>query len=380
MKLRISDAWYLARQDVWRLLHSRETLLWTFLMPVVFFYFLGQVGNNGQPDRPEPLAVQVGPNAGFLADELLGRLQKMNFQITRAENAEEFSKFRRRLEIPESFTASVLAGTPMKVRFARLGDDPGSDYDRVRVNRAADTLLADFIAIRHDGGEVTPQRFTQMAAEPRTLALDVKPAGHRVVPPSGYEQSVPGTMVMFTLTVLFTVGAVSLTMERNNGLLRRLAYTPMSRGSVVLGKWGARMGLGTLQILAALICGRYLFHVHWGPNLPMVVVVMLAYGSLVATLAMLMGNFGRSVPQVIGMGITGSNLMAGLGGCWWPVEITPLWAQKLAMFLPPGWTMHALHQLVNFGSPAASAIPAVGISVVLALAAGWVLSRKFRFE
>ena len=56
-------------------------------------------------------------------------------------------------------------------------------------------------------------------------------------------------MVMFTLTVLFTVGAVSLLMERNKGIFRRLASSPMSRGSVVLGMWGARMGLGLIQML-----------------------------------------------------------------------------------------------------------------------------------
>jgi hypothetical protein len=37
----IGDAWYLARTDVWRMLHRREILMWTFVMPVIFFYFIG---------------------------------------------------------------------------------------------------------------------------------------------------------------------------------------------------------------------------------------------------------------------------------------------------------------------------------------------------
>jgi ABC-type multidrug transport system permease subunit len=187
-------------------------------------------------------------------------------------------------------------------------------------------------------------------------------------------------MVMFTLTVLFTAGAVSLTLERNYGILCRLAYSPMSRGAVVLGKWGARMMVGAIQIAAAMVTGSLLFRVHWGPNLPMVVVVMLAYAALVATLAMLLGNFGRSLTQVIGLGVISSNLLAGLGGCWWPVEITPLWTQRLALFLPTGWTMDALHKLVNFGASPATVIPHVCVSVALALAAGWVLARTFRFQ
>ncbi|HUA63270.1 MAG TPA: ABC transporter permease [Verrucomicrobiae bacterium] len=379
MNIRFGDAWFLTRQDVSHLMRNRETLLWTFLMPVVFFYFLGQLKYYDSSDRADPLAVSASPDAGFLADELTSRLQSLGYAIEHPP-PNDFPKFSRRLQIPAGFTASILAGNPMKVRFTRRGDDSSADYDRVRIDRAVYTLLADLIAIRRAGGDVTPGRFRELAAAPRTLTLDVKTAGHRLVPPSGYEQSVPGTMVMFTLTVLFTAGAVSLTMERKAGILRRLAYTPISRGSIVLGKWGARMSLGSIQIVAALICGRLLFHVDWGPNLPMVLVLMLAYGSLVATLAMMMGNFGRSIPQVIGLGVTASNLLAGLGGCWWPVEVTPLWAQKLAIFLPTGWTMHAMHQLVNFNAPPAVAVPEIIVSLVLALAAGWVVARKFRFE
>jgi ABC-type multidrug transport system permease subunit len=374
------DAWFLARTDTWRLLRGRETLMWTFFMPVVFFYFIGMVNNNGSSGEKDVLAVSVAPDAGFLADELVQRLGSHDFEIVRPESRDKFLLFRRRLEIPAGFTEAVLAGKPMKVGFSRTGDDSGADYDRVRISRATYSALADLIAIRQGGAQPTPEQFRQLAAEPRTLQLDVKIAGHRIVPPSGYEQSVPGTMVMFTLTVLFTAGAVSLTLERNYGILRRLAYSPMSRGAVVLGKWGARMAIGAIQIAAAMITGSVLFGVHWGPNLPMVVVVMLAYGGLVASLAMLLGNFGRTLTQVIGLGVISSNLLAGLGGCWWPVEITPLWTQRLALFLPTGWTMDALHKLMNFGASPATVIPHVCVSVALALAAGWVLARTFRFE
>jgi ABC-type multidrug transport system permease subunit len=380
MKHTIGDAWYLARTDTWRLLHRREVLVWTFVMPVLFFYFIGMVNRGGSPDEKDTLAVSAAPDAGFLADELTRRLGSRDFQIVVPESRERFLQYGRRLEIPAGFTAAVLAGTPMKVRFSRTGQDQGADYDRVRISRATYSVLADLIAIRRDGAEPTPERFRQLAAEPRSIQLDVKTAGHRIVPPSGYEQSVPGVMVMFTLTVLFTSGGVSLLLERTGGILRRLAYTPMSRGAVVLGKWAARMAIGALQIAIAMIAGSVLFHVRWGANLPMVVVVMLAYGGLAATLAMLLGNFGRSVPQVIGLGVISGNLMAGLGGCWWPIEVTPRWAQKLALFLPTGWTMDALHKLVNFGDSPAAVIPHVCVSVALALAGGWLLARTFRFE
>jgi ABC-type Na+ efflux pump permease subunit len=376
------DAFFIARMDAWHLLRRRETVLWTFIMPVIFIYFIGTVTGNfgGSGDSKDDLAMNVPADGGFLADQLIVRLESLQYRVVRTKSQEELNSYRRRLEIPPGFTDAVLAGHQMKLRFARTGDDLTADYDRVRISRAVYTVLADMIVATKDGGSATPEALAKITDEPRTLTLDVKPAGKRVDPPSGFEQSVPGTMVMFTLLVLFTSGAVSLTVERKLGILRRLASAPMSRGAVTLGKWGARMALGMVQIIFAMTAGTVLFHVHWGPNLPMALVILLAYGALAAALGMLLGNYGRTEAQVIGIGVIASNLLAGLGGCMWPIEIAPRWAQHLALFLPTGWTMDALHKLVNFQASAASVIPHLVATLIAALLAGYAVSRSFRFE
>ena len=71
--------------------------------------------------------------------------------------------------------------------------------------------------------------------------------------------------------------------------------------------------------------------------------------------------------------------LGALGGCWWPIEIAPRWMQTLALCLPTGWAMDAMHRLVSFGDPAAA------VPHVLALGAGagvlgGVAARVFRYE
>lgn len=366
----LRDALYIARMDTQYLLTRRETLVWTFVMPVVFFYFIGTIaGGNRSSDSRDPLAISVPADAGFLADRLTERLTAGGYRVVPTHSSEEFLSYGRRLEIPAGFTDAVLAGHPMKVRFTRSGQELDTTFDQVRIARAVYTLLADLPAIRSGA---TPS--------PHAITLDVHAAGKRVDPPSGFEQSVPGTMVMFTLLVLFTSGAVTLTIERRLGILRRLASSPMSRGAVVLGKWAARMVVGVIQIAFAMLAGRILFHVNWGPNLAIVLLTLLAYGALAAALAMLLGNLGSSEGQVIGLGVILSNVLAGLGGCWWPMEITPLWAQRLALFLPTGLTMNALHKLVNFGAPPVAVLPHLAALTLAAALALYTLSRTFRFQ
>jgi len=376
----LSDALFLARTETLYLLRRRETLLWTFVMPIVFFYFIGAVTTSESGNSREDLAVMAPPDAGFLADQVLARVEARGYHVVRTQTPVQWLAFRRRIEIPAGFTDSVLAGKPMRIRFERTGEDVSADSDRVRLSRAIYTVLADLIVATQSGAKATPDGFTRLSAQPRNLDLDVRAAGKRVEPPAGFEQSVPGTMVMFTLLVLFTSGAVTLTIERNQGILRRLASAPMSRGAVVLGKWGSRMALGIVQIAFAMIAGSVLFHVRWGPNLGMVIAILFAYGALAAMLGMLLGNLGRTESQVIALGVIASNLMAGLGGCWWPIEVAPLWAQKLALFLPTGWTMDALHKLVNFGASPVAVIPHLTVTVLAVGVAGYALAGSFRFQ
>ena len=87
-------ALFIARRDLGLMLWSRETMLWTFVMPMLFFYFIGTVtGGFGSPtgseDRPDPLAMRAPENAGFILDELVGRLEEQNFRVDRPETEEE---------------------------------------------------------------------------------------------------------------------------------------------------------------------------------------------------------------------------------------------------------------------------------------------------
>ena len=36
-------AWFIARKDVQYIVRERESILWLFIMPIVFFYFIGTI-------------------------------------------------------------------------------------------------------------------------------------------------------------------------------------------------------------------------------------------------------------------------------------------------------------------------------------------------
>ncbi|HEV2690807.1 MAG TPA: ABC transporter permease [Bryobacteraceae bacterium] len=371
----LRDAFFLIYRDLAFLLRRRETLLWTFVMPIVFFYFIGNVaGGFSRMDEPDPIAIVSPPDAGFLKDELIKRLEQRHYKVIQQEN------YFRKLRIPANFTGAVLAGQQARVEFTRHGAGVNTDDDQLRINRAVYTVLGDVVALSSQGIKPTPEAFANLAKQPRTMTLDVSSAGKRRVPPIGFEQAVPGILVMFTLQVLLTVGGVSLSAERRAGILRRLASSPMSRGAVVLGKWGARVLLGFVQILFAMATGTILFKVHWGDHLGAILALLAAYAGFTAVLGLLLGNVARNEGQLIGIAVVSSNVMAALGGCWWPIEITPPFAQKLALVFPTGWAMDALHKLMSFGDSPAAILPHIAAFVALTVISGYVLARTFKFQ
>jgi len=371
----LSDVLFLVTRDLWHMLRRRETLLWTFVMPVIFFYFIGNVsGGFGRADEPDPIAVVQRADAGFLVHELETRLAQRNFRVIHQPN------YFRQIHVPANFTALVLAGQDPEVDFVRYGSGVNAAYEQMRVGRAVDTLSADVGILKSRGIAPSPEAFADLARQPRRISLKVTSAGQRKVAPIGFEQAVPGMLVMFTMLVLLNVGGVTLLVERRQGILRRLASAPISRGSVVLAKWGARVSLGFVQILFAMLTGTILFKVHWGDHLGAILLVLAAYASMVAVFGLLLGNFARIEGQVVGMGVVLSNVLAALGGCWWPIEITPPWAQKLALVFPTGWAMDALHKLMSFGDAPSAVLPYTGGFIAIALTAGYLLARRFRFE
>lgn len=387
----LRDAWFIAKSDLSYLLKQKETLVWVFLMPFVFFYFIGTVtggsaGMGTTSSKPDSLAVYQPGEGGYLVHELFEALEAENYALVEVQSLDELEEYTRRLILPEAepgfenLSESLNAGNAGLIRFVRDGAGTRANLDQLRLGRAVYGLLADVVVLRANGEALSREAIDKLQAMPRALSLEVKPAGKRVEIPSGYSQTIPGTMVMFTLMLLLTSGAVLLVIERERGLLRRLAAAPLSKGSLVLGKWMGKMGLAIVQLSFAMVAGTLFFGVDWGDHLPMVALVVFAWAAFCTSLAIFLANLVRTEGQMVGIGVLSSMLLAALGGCWWPIEVTADWMQALASWLPTGWTMNAMHQLVNFGSGPESAVQSLVLLAVGALLLGALAARNFRYS
>jgi ABC-type multidrug transport system permease subunit len=378
---------FIALNDAKFQLRQGSTLVWVFLMPPIFFYFIGTVtggfSSGVSGGQATPISI-VAKAPGFLQEQLDLRLRENDFEPDWVEQLlidEGNSPPRRVLQIEPNLSDSIAAGEQVTISYETRSSALSRDFEVIRVQRSIYTALADIVVAKASAvEELSAADLVTLNEKPRIWKLDVSPSGQRQQIPSGFEQSIPGILVMFTLLVLLTSGGTMLVIERKQGLLRRLASTPITRAEVVSGKLGGRMVLAAIQVSAALMVGTFLFKMDWGPDFAMILVVLAAWAAFCASAGLLLGSISSSEGQVSGLGVLTANALAALGGCWWPIEITPGWMQMIQKLTPTGWTMDAMHKLISFQSGAASVIPQLVLLVAATVVIAGFAAKRFQYQ
>jgi hypothetical protein len=271
-----ADAWHIATHDLRVALRQRETQLWTFLMPILFFWFIGTVTGGFAPSGPAgdldpvPLDVHVEPGAGFVVEGLVARLEQSGFAVNRIDAAahSEADPERLALFVPADLSQRLLAGEDQVLRFQGKSGGLFGEFGEFALQQAVLGTLGDLTALAALERPPSAEALAELREAPSSVTLDVRPArrDQRAVIPSGFDQAVPGTMVMFTLLLLLTSGASTWIIERREGVLLRLGAAPIQRTAVVLGKALGKGGLGAVQLTYAMVLGHLAFGVDWGPT------------------------------------------------------------------------------------------------------------------
>ncbi len=369
----------IGHNDLRLFLRDRTSIVWLFVIPTAFVYVMGfTFRGQPSPENPRPSVVIENQDAGFLGKVLLDELGLQGVNVVPPERA---GTAQRGIRIPADFTQRILAKEKVKVGFFQIEGSNGQAAALVelRLVRALVALNADLIenATLHAGAPPTAEALEAIMRSPSPVTLDARFAGRKPIP-VGFNQSVPGVMVMYLLMNLMIFGSATVANERRNGVLRRLSVNPVRRGDVIFGRLYGLMLLAAVQAAFFLLMGQLVFKVNIGDHLGGVAVIVLLFSWVACSLGVLVGSVVRAEDKVVGLSLLIALPMAAIGGCWWPLEITPDFLQKVAHVTPTAWALDGLHQLITFGGGLGGAWPAVAALVVYGLVANLLAVRFFR--
>jgi ABC-2 type transport system permease protein len=391
---------HIAVMELIRVLRDKGAFFWLLAFPIIYAGFFGMIRYTGSSSAVIGLCIS-NADTGFVSRGLSDRLDRFALELHDTTGLAEYDRTDqfvlqavepsdtipdgcvRMLVIPEGFTDSLLhgSGTTLDLSVGSTGDPVATMTARVFIWRSIlETMSALFLAQEDSTGRNIHGAFQRRLSTPDKVTVRSHYIGGVRQPPSGFQQTVPGTIVMMALMILVTHGSAALVSERKQGLLLHLASTPASRGNIIWGKLLGRYFIAATQCILLwfiMLLTHHLLRIWLGYRLFEVLALLLIYAFSAAGIAFFIAALVKSIDTGIGIGITVTLFMSALGGCWWPLEIVPRSMRIAGHLFPTAWAMDALHQLMayNHGLPSVGSHIAIlmGYGVIFAFLASRVL-------
>ena len=347
----MKNIWLIGLQSLQMLLKDKTAFIWFLIVPFMYIFVFGNVyRNESDPSREKAYLAVENHDGGFLALNLIKGLKSENIHIDSLAGKPDYDPARI-LTIPENFTSNLLDGKKVELVYSKRTDTnlEAAMTASMGIRKAYFRLLADLAESAVKGKKIQEKTLQAFENREPLIALKTEFAGRHVTIPHGFNQVVPANIVQFSLLMVFIYAGTSIVEEKRYGLLRRIRICPVSRLELFLGKLLNVLLLGAVQIIVLMCVGRFIFGVYYGSAPIAMALLILAYCLAIGSMGLCLGFFINQQEKLLGTAIISGLVMAALSGCWWPIEITPTWSQRLAMILPPGLALKGFHQIISFG-------------------------------
>ncbi len=316
---------------------DRGLLAILFLLPLVFstLFSLSQQGAADLATGATPITVRVfvvNEDQGAYGRQVADTLQQMAMldveELDSAAEADRRVAEGRRaaaIIIPAGFSAGIDAYEPRQVsvvvdpaqgsisdvvvglaNFAaspvalegELAQGVRTFLDQVGLLKTAPPEMVQAVQAQTVGAIMT--QLQAMQNDP-PIAVVSEGTGANTAPVNLIDSFMPAFAVMFAF---FLTGHIGQTFhrERDEGTLRRLLASPLSRASIIAGPMVAYAIIVVLQVVFLFGIGAALFRLELGNSLPGLLAVSVALGLVVATFGLLLGVITRTGRQADTLG------------------------------------------------------------------------------
>jgi len=401
----LKNSWYIAIKELKIFSSDRAALIFSIVFPFFFvtlFYFLFQ--GAGAQDTRYTLYITTQEATGSLSYNIVSSLQTTDVPALKPGQPEivwiqDYNDARAQLDqkkikgfmsFPADFTQNVYAGKPAALDVIV---DPANQDVRAALNGMAQGLAADIAAREVEAGAAAAL-LAQNGKSADISAVVAQIYGGSVAASADLIQSavqqvgevkasnpanwvIPGYLVMF---VFFTaaLSAERLVRERQNQTLERLLASSVSRNSILGGIYLGTVLKGLVQIIIFWGVGIFLYHLQLGSEPIVVILISLLVTLMAAAFSLMLGTLVKTERAASSIGVLSSLILAPLGGCWWPLFITPKWMQNMALFTPHGWATTSFNKLLLYGGNFHDVIPGMLALAGFGLAFAVIAVMRFR--
>ncbi len=391
----IRQAFILAGKDTRIFFKDRFAVGFAFLFPFLFVigFTLALGGVGPSDDRLE--FVVTTQETGGVSNQLLESLaadDQVPIIVMPHEDARQAlddGLSNGFVAFPSDFTERLIAGDQTLLEVNATGEDPGHEAAMTGFARALARPFNEFHVVAGVIAEATSSDFTTIAQtalasslieQSRSVAIEfiVEQVGD-VKSFDASNFTLPGYLTMF---VFFSaaLSAEAIARERRNHTLERLLSNGVRRESIIVGKFAGTAFRGLMQIAVMWLVGILAFGIDVGVSPIAVVLISVLMVIASSSFGVLIASFMQDERTASMAGVLASLVLAPIGGCWWPLFITPDWMQAFAKFTPHGWANTAFNKLMLFGAEFTDVTTEMLALVVFAVLLAAVAMWRFRIS
>jgi ABC-2 type transport system permease protein len=408
----LSHSWFIALKDLKRFSRDRLALsffiLFPFLFVVLFNFLLSDVGGE---DERLALHLVTQEAEGGLSHQILGAMETGNVSeldpgepeiiwdrdYGGARQAVEDGELDGFLAFPEDFTERIFSGDGTEIEVVA---DADATYSRAALNGLARSIATRIgstqvaarstVELMIEGGLLDPwdqaaideviqeivTALEAVATEEPFIGFETQSVGD-VEPENAANFVIPGYLVMFVFFAA-ALGAEVIVRERQNHTLERLLASSVRRGSILGGIYAGTAAKGLIQIAIFWVVGILAFNIDFGLSPAAVIILSILMVIMSSAFAIMLAALVRTQRSAGSLAVLVSLVLAPLGGCWWPLFITPSWMQFIAKITPHGWATTGFNKLMLFGAEFGDVFPEMLVLLGFAAVFGIIGIWRFR--
>jgi len=401
--------WFIAVKDLKLFVTDRMALLFFILFPFLFvalFSFI--LSGVGSEDERLELHLVTQEDRGDLSYQIAKAIETKDESelepgepiIIWDEDYEEAlqavadDKFDGFLAFPEDFTEGISLGYGTNIEVVA---DPEATYDRAALNSIAEAIASQIglqqvvrdaiTGLMLEGWFKSPGDVARIGQEmPELLSVQggvrtrpslIEYGAEKVGEVEAEEPSnfvIPGYLVMFVFMAA-AFSAETIVRERQNHTLERLLAASVRRESILSGIFAGIAAKGLIQITIFWTVGLLVFNMDLGLSPAAVVLLSILMVVMSSAFAIMLATLVKTQRSAGSIALITSLVLAPLGGCWWPLFITPRWMQFIAKITPHGWATTGFNKLLVFSADFSAAVPEMlallGFAALFGIIAVW---------
>ena len=393
MRTIIRQAIIFARKDTKVLFKDRLAVAFSFLFPFLFVIgFTLALGGQGPSDDAVEFVLTTLETEGVsyqlidaFAEEDQGPIVVMaSDEAFRAAEDDQIDGY---VMFPADFTESLINGNPTSLEVVSTGEDSAHQAALVGFANTLARPFNEFQVVAGAVSEATGTDFSMIAGTAfetglieqgfsGSVEIDVEQVGD-VEPWNASNFTLPGYLTMFVFFAA-ALSAEGIARERRNHTLERLISNGARREAIVIGKLMGTGFLGLLQISVMWIVGIFAFRIDLGASPLAVILISILMVVASSSFGVLIASFIQEARSASMAGVLASLTLAPIGGCWWPLFITPDWMQTLAKITPHGWANTGFNKLMLYGAEFGDVAAEMAALLIFAILFGVVALWRFR--